>query len=141
MSVIHIGNDAFSEFVAFVVESDSDFNIFGSMESVVVVVDSNGTILISCCCGFGGGVSFPRLLLLLLLLAIISGYQLRTTRDNIAKDMKFKNGSNTFDNGCTHASVCDVDVAAEAMSSIVEIEEAGSSPFPLSAIIKGIVDD
>jgi len=35
----------------------------------------------------------------------VSGYQDETTRQSMAKDMKFKNGPNTVAVGCTHASV------------------------------------
>jgi len=38
-------------------------------------------------------------------LRFVSGYQDETTRQSMAKDMKFKNGPNTVAVGCTHASV------------------------------------
>lgn len=37
--------------------------------------------------------------------SLVSGYQLKTTRANMAKDMRFKKGSKKDAKGCTHASV------------------------------------
>jgi len=37
--------------------------------------------------------------------SFVSGYQDETTRQSIAKDMKFKNGPKTVETGFTHASV------------------------------------
>ena len=133
INVIHIGNDAFSDFESFFEGADTVFNSFDSIESVVVVTPAVS------CVGIVDGVSLLLLLLLfpILLLAIISGYQLKTTRASIAKDMKFKNGSNTLDNGCTQASVCDVVTVPAAMSR-ADTKDAGLSSFPFHCIIKGL---
>lgn len=103
MSVIHIGNDAFFEFD--VDESGTSSDALDVIDAALITFSDDG-----CSSVVVGGLSL--LLLLIVLLAIISGYQLRTTRANIAKDIKFKKGSKTFDNGCTHSSVCDVTVIA-----------------------------
>ena len=108
MSVIHMGKDAFSDFVVVAVVNCGTTVSDSSVDSVFMISsddDDDG-----CCCGAGVPAIFSSLLLPVVvsaLLATISGYQLRTTLDSMANDIKFKNGSNTFDKGCTHGSVCD----------------------------------
>lgn len=103
-----MGKDAFSDFVVVAVVNCGTTVSDSSVDSVFMISsddDDDG-----CCCGAGVPAIFSSLLLPVVvsaLLATISGYQLRTTLDSMANDIKFKNGSNTFDKGCTHGSVCD----------------------------------
>ena len=111
MSVIHMGKDVFSDFVVVAVVNCGTTVSDSSLDSVLVISSGDdGGCCCCCCCGAGVPAIFSSLLLpevVSTLLATISGYQLRTTLDSMANDIKFKNGSNTFDKGCTHGSVCD----------------------------------
>ena len=105
MSVIHMGKDAFSDFVVVAVVNCGTTVSDSSLDSVFMISSGDDG---GCCCGAGVTAIFSSLLLVVsALLATVSGYQLRTTLDSMANDIKFKNGSNTFDKGCTHGSVCD----------------------------------
>ena len=105
MSVIHMGKDVFSDFVVVAVVKCGTTVSDSSLDSVFMISSGDDG---GCCCGAGVTAIFSSLLLVVsALLATVSGYQLRTTLDSMANDIKFKTGSNTFDKGCTHGSVCD----------------------------------
>jgi len=50
------------------------------------------------------------------------GYHEMTTRHNMAKEKMLRKGPSTFDNGCTQASVSEIDIDEEIVETVVDIE-------------------
>ena len=62
---------------------------------------------------------------------LVSGYQLRTTRASMAKQKKFRNGSNTAAVGCTQACVSDIVMLELKKAAGSEVISIGSMLCPI----------